>query len=74
MPTKRDTIPDALRHFDSLPSSARVRLPVVEGLLGCSRATIWRMVADHRLPAPEKLSPKVTAWRVGALRTFLNGR
>ena len=39
-------IPDALRHFDSLPDSASVRLPVVAALVGCSTATVWVMTCD----------------------------
>ena len=65
------SIPEALRNFDSLPNSANVRLPVVCGLVGASPMTIWRMSADGRLPAPRKLSPKVTVWNVGELRQRL---
>ena len=61
-------IPDALKNFDSLPDSAHVRLPVVAGLNGCSNATVWRMVKRGTLPAPLKLSERITAWNVGALR------
>lgn len=65
-------IPDALRHFDSLPDSAQVRLPVVCGLVSASPATVWRMALDGRLPPPRKLGPKITAWSVGELRQRLN--
>ena len=64
-------IPDALRHFDSLPDSASVRLPVVAALVGCSTATVWRMVKRGTLPAPRKLLERVTAWNVGDLRKAL---
>ncbi len=66
-------IPDGLRHFNELPDCARVRLPVVKGLLGCSAATVWRMAATGRIPKPEKISDGVTAWRVGDLRVALRG-
>lgn len=62
------TAPSALVHFDTLPDSAFVRLPVVAGLRGISTATVWRWVKAGRLPAPLRLSPGVTAWRVGDLR------
>ncbi len=65
------TIPDALKNFDSLPDSANVRQPVVQALIGCSSATIWRMVKRGTLPAPRKLSERVTAWNVGDLRKAL---
>lgn len=66
-------IPDALKNFDSLPDSANVRQPVVEGLFSCSAATVWRMVKRGSIPAPRKLSERVTAWNVGDLRKTLAG-
>lgn len=65
------TIPDALRNFDSLPDSANVRQPVVQALVGCSAATVWRMVKRGTLPKPRKLSERLTAWNVGELRKAL---
>jgi predicted DNA-binding transcriptional regulator AlpA len=64
-------ISDALKNFDSLPDSASVRLPVVSALKACSAATVWRMVRRGDLPAPRKLSPRITAWNVGELRKAL---
>lgn len=69
-PLQRE-IPEALKNFDFLPDSANVRLPIVEALWGCSAATIWRMVKRGTLPAPRKLSERVTAWNVGDLRLAL---
>jgi predicted DNA-binding transcriptional regulator AlpA len=66
--TTMQTIPAALASFDQLPDAAHVRLPVVAALKGISPATCWRWVKAGRLPAPVKLSPGVTAWRVGDLR------
>jgi predicted DNA-binding transcriptional regulator AlpA len=65
------TISDALKHFDSLPDSASVRLPVLLGLYACSPASIWRGVAANRIPKPRKLSPRTTCWNVGELRAAL---
>ena len=67
----QSAIPDALANFDSLPDSANVRQPVVQGLVGCSAATVWRMVKRGTLPAPRKISERVTAWNVGDLRKAL---
>ena len=72
LPKAQSALPDALVNFDLLPDSANVRQPVVEGLFGCSSATVWRMVKRGTLPAPRKLSARVTAWNVGALRQALN--
>lgn len=61
-------IPAALAQFDQLPDSAHVRLPIVAALHGISAPTVWRWVKSGRLPAPMKLGPNTTAWRVGDLR------
>lgn len=62
---------DGLSNFDSLPNSAFVRQPVVEGLFACKPATVWVWVKKGLLPTPRKLSPGVTAWNVGDLRKKL---
>jgi predicted DNA-binding transcriptional regulator AlpA len=67
------TIPNALRHFDSLPTVAFVREPIVLALLGISSATIRRRVKDGLFPRPKKLSKRVVAWNVGELRRSLKG-
>ena len=69
--TAQSAIPDALKNFDSLPDSANVRQPVVEWLYSCSSATVWRNVKKGIIPAPKKLSERVTAWNVGDLRKAL---
>jgi predicted DNA-binding transcriptional regulator AlpA len=69
--TDTSALHDALKNFDSLPDSANVRQPVVAGLMGCSGTTVWRMVKKGILPAPRKLSERVTAWNVGELRQAL---
>lgn len=58
--------------FDALPASGFVRLHYVLLLFACSRATVWRWVKSGKLPAPKKLSPRVTAWNVGELRAALS--
>lgn len=66
--TSGQGLPAALAAFDSLPDAAHVRLPVVAALKSVSPATVWRWVKAGRLPAPVKLGPGVTAWKVGDLR------
>ena len=65
------TAAPSLAHFDTLPESAHVRLPVVAALHGIGPATVWRWVKAGRLPAPVKLGPNTTAWRVGELRRVM---
>lgn len=62
---------DSIKTFHALPDEAFVRQPVVEVLYGVSAATVWRMVKAGKIPAPRKLSARVTAWRVGQLRSAL---
>jgi predicted DNA-binding transcriptional regulator AlpA len=70
----KDATHGVLQHFDSFPDSANVRQPVVEGLFACSSATVWRMTKRGIIPAPRKLSERVTAWNVGELRKVLAAR
>lgn len=65
------TIPETLKHFDSLPDAAEVRQPTVEALFGISAATVWRRVRAGTLPQPRKFGPRTTTWNVGALRAVL---
>ena len=64
----------SLRHFDELPSSGFVRLPVVVSLLGVSPATVWRNVKNGNLPKPKKLTPRTTVWNVGELREAMTSK
>ena len=64
-------IETALSQFDQLPDSAFVRLPVVTGLFGCSKATAWRWVKQSVLPPPIKRGG-ISAWKVGELREVLS--
>lgn len=63
--------PEALRNFDTLPDSANVRIKIVAALLGCSVSTAWRMVRQGKIPAPRKMSDRVTTFNVGELRKAL---
>lgn len=60
-----------LPSFDLLPDSAFVRLPVLQILFACSRATLWRWVRTSQIPAPKKIGPRISAWNVGELRQAL---
>ncbi len=59
--------------FENLPDEALVRLAWLAalGILPFSPATLWRRVAAGKFPAPIKVSPGVTAWRVGSIREWL---
>jgi predicted DNA-binding transcriptional regulator AlpA len=68
---EQHTPPDSLSQFDLLPASAHVKVDTVAGLVGVSRATVWRMVQRGQLPTPKKLSERATRWNVGELRSAL---
>jgi len=72
--------PTSPNWFDQTPDSAYLRErqligdkrdPSCPKLLPVSRATLWRMVKEFRFPAPHKLGPNTTAWRVGDVRNYL---
>lgn len=65
------SIPTALVNWESMPDSAFVRLPVMQGLYGVSAASIWRGVKRGSIPKPIKLSERCTCWNVGAIRAAL---
>lgn len=63
--------------FDALPDTAFVREdPIVTkrgrpGIVPVSSATWRRWVKDGKAPKPVKLSERVTVWRVGDVREWL---
>lgn len=49
-----------------------IRVPEVCGLIGASRATIWRWARlDPGFPRPFKLSPAITAWDEGEILDWI---
>ena len=59
--------------FDELPKSSFVRLNQLIALriIPFSAATAWRRVREGTFPQPVRVSPQVTAWRVGEIRQWL---
>ncbi len=55
----------------SLPETGLVRLPVLLKICGIAESTVWKWCADGRFPKPVKLSPRVSAWPVAAVRAWL---
>ena len=72
---KQNAMPRSFEHFDELPNAAHVRVKTLALLMDCSVPTVWRKVKNGSIPAPVKLSPRVTAFNVGKLREelFKNG-
>lgn len=55
----------------ALPETGFVRQPQVLRLVPVSKSTLWRRVRAKTFPAPVKLSPGVTAWRVEEVRRWI---
>jgi prophage regulatory protein len=72
-----------INDFDALPDCAFVResdlvrrphRPAKAAPLPFSGPTLWRRVKEGRFPKPYKLSKRVTAWRVGEVRKWLQSQ
>jgi prophage regulatory protein len=55
----------------TLPATGFVRQKQLEAILPFSRTTLWRRIKDGTFPAPVKLSPGCTAWRVEEVRAWM---
>jgi len=56
-----------------LPATGFVRArQLVNGPLPFSEATLWRKVRAGTFPAPLKLSERITAWDVRAVRAWMD--
>lgn len=75
--------PCVIPSFDRLPDSAFIReaqlvqspkRPQAPAPLPFSAPTLWRKVKAGTFPAPFKLSERVTAWNVGAVRAWINAQ
>jgi prophage regulatory protein len=67
--------------FDALPDNAFIResqlvqspkRPGAPAPLPFSAPTLWRKVKAGTFPKPHRLSLRVTAWKVGEVRTWIN--
>jgi prophage regulatory protein len=64
-----------------LPPTGYLRLPQIVGdakaqppipaIIPVSKSTWWAGVKAGRFPAPVKLGPRITAWRVEDIRTLI---
>jgi prophage regulatory protein len=59
--------------FDDLPDDAVIRLRQLMELhlVPFSPTTTWRKCRQGEFPQPIKVSPGITAWRVGDIRKYL---
>lgn len=55
----------------TLPSEGFVRLSQILVVFPVSRSAWWAGVKSGRYPAPKKLGPHTTAWRVQDIRALI---
>jgi prophage regulatory protein len=67
-------MPNEKQTLDSAPDAAMVRANQICGWLGIGRATLWRWQKDGHIVPPVRLSGRVTAWRVGDVRKWLDAK
>ena len=81
IPAQEATIHQSV--FDALPDCAFIResqlvqspkRPDTPAPLPFSAPTLWRKVKNQTFPAPVKLSERVTAWNVGAVRAWMTAQ
>lgn len=72
-PSTFDALPDSafIREAQLVPSPSR---PGAAVPLPFSAPTLWRKVRAGTFPKPVKLAERVTAWRVGEVRAWMDGQ
>lgn len=58
--------------YSKLLPEAFLRLPDVLALVGLSRASVYAKVAERRFPAPIKITPHASGWRLCDIRAWLS--
>ncbi|MDB5924112.1 MAG: Prophage regulatory [Betaproteobacteria bacterium] len=61
----------SLARNSTLPDTGFLRQPQVLSVIPISKSTLWRRVTEGTFPAPMKLSPRVTVWRVEDVRRWI---
>jgi prophage regulatory protein len=51
-----------------------LRLPAVLHVTGLGRSTLYKMIAEHRFPAPVRLSTRAVGWRHDDVRHWADAR
>lgn len=55
----------------NLPNDALIRLPVVMGLTGRGRTSIYKDIANNEFPRSIKIGSRAVAFRLGDIREWL---
>ena len=60
------------RLITPLPQEGFVRLPQVLRVLGIGKTTFWEGIKAGRFPAPIKLGPRMSVWKVDDIRSLIS--
>lgn len=61
--------------FDNLPASGFIRqAQLIPTVVPFSSATLWRKCKAGTFPKPHKISDRVTCWKVGDVRAWMNAQ
>jgi len=71
VPVKGQIMSTTLSTNVTLPETGFLRQPQVLIFVPISKSTLWRRVVAGTFPAPVKLSPRVTVWRVEDVRRWI---
>ena len=55
-----------------LPEEGFARLPQVLYVLGIGKTSLWQGIKTGKYPAPIKLGPRTTVWRVEDIRAVID--
>lgn len=61
-------------NYDNLPDAALLREKQLAPILPWSSATLWRRVKTGQFPQPVRLDGRVTCWRWGDVRDWLEAQ
>ena len=70
---KQNQINYRIQNFSQLPDNALLSAREINQLTGRSRTSIWRDVIKELLAEPVKIGTRTVRWRVGDVRTYLQG-
>lgn len=57
-----------------VPRNRFVRLPEVEGMTGCKKSTIYKLIGEGRFPKPVRLSARMVVWVETAVLQWVQDR
>ncbi len=57
-----------------VPHDTLARLPKVEGMTGCRKSTIYKLIGEGKFPKPVRLGTRMVAWSEAAVLQWVQDR